>query len=307
MELRQLECFKAICEELHFTRASEKLGVTQPTLSYQIKLLEDELGLPLFNRIGKKITITEAGRILQTHCSHIFSSLAGAREEIMELQQLERGTLSIGALIGEINELVSRVLIDFHSQYPHIQIKLFGVEDVVEPLIANDLDFAVTILPLEDERFRKQPLYEEDFYVVAQADHPLAGQATIGFEEVLQEPIIMFPASHRCRQMIDVVCTTLGTDLKPKIETTTIESILMLVRSGAGISILSKTLLELYRQDGLVVIPLANPAMRREVGVIYLKDKYMGKAARSFIELLTAHIRAIKASSGQQQAEPFEP
>jgi LysR family transcriptional regulator, cyn operon transcriptional activator len=272
-------------------------------MSGSAQVRREPVGLPLFNRIGKKITMTEAGRILQTHCSQIFSSLAGAREEILELQHLERGTLAIGALIGEITELVSRVLIDFHSQYPNIQIKLYGVEDVVEPLVTHDLDFAVTILPMEDERFRKQPLYEEDFYVVAPADHPLAQHSAIGFEEVLQEPILMFPATHRCRQMIDVVCTTLGTELKPKIETTTIESILMLVRSGAGISILSKTLLELYRQEDLVMIPVMHPAMRREVGVIYLKDKYMGKAARGFIELLTAHIRAIKTASGP----PSEP
>jgi LysR family cyn operon transcriptional activator len=297
MELRQLECFKMIYEELHFTRASEKLGITQPTLSYQIKLLEDELGLPLFNRIGKKITITEAGRILHNHCSQIFSSLAGAREEILELQHIERGTLSIGALIGEINELVSGLLIDFHKKHPNLQIKLYGVEDVVEPLILNDLDFAVTILPLEDERFRKVPLYEEDFYAVMKLDHPLAGHKTIDFEEVVKGPVIMFPPTHRCRQMIDLVCSTIGFNLKPKIETTTIESVLRLVRSGAGVSILSKTLLELYHQPDLKMIPMTNPALRREVGVIFLKDRYMGKAARGFIELLTDNIQTIKMGS----------
>ncbi|GAA3404849.1 LysR family transcriptional regulator [Paenibacillus hodogayensis] len=291
MELRQLECFKAICEELHFTRAAEKLGITQPTLSYQIKLLEEELGLPLFNRIGKKITMTESGHILLHHCSSIFRSLTGAREEILELQQLERGTLSIGALIGEINELVSGRLIDFHNRYPQVRLKLNGAEDVVEQLLAHDLDFAVTILPVEDERFMKVPLYEEEFYAVIHAGSPLVGRETVDFAEIMREPIIMFPKSHRCRQMIDSACSTIGSTLQPLIETTTIESLLMLVRSGAGVSILSKTLLDIHRRHDLKTIPVTNPALRREIGVIYLKDKYMGKAARGFIGLLTEHIR----------------
>ncbi|OBZ09200.1 LysR family transcriptional regulator [Bacillus sp. FJAT-26390] len=294
MELRQLECFIAICEELHFTRASEKLGITQPTLSYQIKLLEDDLGMPLFNRIGKKITMTEAGSLLRNHCSTIFGSLAGAREEIFELQHIERGTLSIGVLIGEINELVSGLLIDFHRMYPKVQIKLYGVEDVVEPLVDNDLDFAVTILPLEDERFGKVSLYEEQFYFVMNEDHPLSKNKSIALDEVKKASVIMFPPTHRCRKMIDLACSLQSFDLNPKIETSTIESLLMLVRSGAGISILSKTLLELYPHPELKVVPLTNPVLKREVGVIYLKDRYMGKAAKEFIELLIKHIAVIK-------------
>ncbi|WP_274651277.1 LysR family transcriptional regulator [Paenibacillus humicola] len=300
MEFKQLECFNAVCEELHFTRASEKLGITQPTLSYQIKLLEDELGIPLFNRIGKKkITVTEAGSILYKHSKEIFGSLAGAREEIFELQQMKRGMLAIGALIGEINELVSGVLIGFNQQYPDIQIKLHGAEDVVEPLLRNDLDFAVTILPLEDERFTKVPLYEEDFYVVIKSDHPLAGRESFEFKDIQKEPVILFPYTHRCRQTIDWACSALGIGLKPKIETTTIESLLMLVRSGAGLSILSKTLLELYPHPDLKAIPLLHPALRREVGVIYLKDRYLGKAASAFIALLSERIHRIKQTPMQ--------
>ncbi|MDU0204033.1 MULTISPECIES: LysR family transcriptional regulator [Paenibacillus] len=286
MELRQLECFKMICEELHFTRAAERLGITQPTLSYQIKLLEDELGVPLFSRIGKKIAVTEAGSILYNHCSTIFSSLTGAREEIFELQHIERGTLSIGALIGEINEYVSSLLVDFHNMHPRIQIKLNGVVDVLEPLIQNELDFAVTILPVEDERFKTVPLYVEDFYFVVKSDHPFADYKSISFEVIKNEPVIMFPSNHRCRKMIDLACSSLGFDLDPKIETTTIRSLLMLVRSGAGVSILSKTLLEMYPHQDLKMIPITNPSLRREIGVIYLKDRYMEKAAREFIDLM---------------------
>lgn len=80
MEIRQLECFKMVCQEMHFTKAAERLNISQPTLSYQIKLLEDELKVPLFNRIGKKITMTPAGDILHKYCTLIFNALEGVQQ-----------------------------------------------------------------------------------------------------------------------------------------------------------------------------------------------------------------------------------
>jgi DNA-binding transcriptional LysR family regulator len=281
-----------VCRELHFTRASEVLGITQPTLSYQIKLLEDELGVPLFNRIGKKISMTPAGDILKAHCQTIFSSLTGARQEIQEWQRSERGALSIAALIGEINELVSRLLGEFYKSHPKLQFTLRGLEDVTKPLIQEELDFGVTILSEEDERFEQIPLYEEPFYLVTSRNHPLAGRTTVDFDEIADQNVVMFPKSHRCRQMIDAVCSVKGFQLRPQIETTTIDSLLLLIGAGAGVSILSKTLLALYDTHHLQAIPLSNPELRRAVGVIYLKNKYIGGAAREFIELLKKHAQS---------------
>ncbi|MBM7566417.1 LysR family transcriptional regulator [Paenibacillus sacheonensis] len=294
MEFRQLDYFIATCEELHFTRASVKLGITQPSLSHQIKALEDELGVPLFDRIGKKIAITEAGMILYKQSKLALSNLSSAKEQIEELQQIERGTLSIGALPGELNQLVSTLLLDFHRDYPKVRIKIFGVEDVMSRVLQNELDLAITILPLEDERIQTIPLYREQFYFVATAEHPYAGRAAINFEEILDVPIVMFPETHRCRQLVDRTCTTAGHKLLPLIETTTIDSLFGLVRSGAGGTVLSKTLLEMYDYDELIRIPIQNPALCREVGIIYLRDKYMGKASRGFIDLLTAHVKLLK-------------
>lgn len=294
MELRQLEYFVATCEELHFTRASVKLGITQPSLSHQIKALEDELGVPLFDRIGKKIAITEAGMILYGKSKLIFGNLASAKEQIGELGQIERGTLAIGALPGELNQLVSSLLLEFHRAYPKVRIKLYGVEDVVERVLNNEVDLAITILPIENDRIGIIPLYEEKFYFVATAKHPYAGRSSINFEEIMDVPIVMFPETHRCRQLVDMTCSRAGLSFQPLIETTTIESLFGLVRSGAGGTVLSKTLFEMYNYDDLLPIPIENPTLCREVGIVYLRDKYMGKAVQGFIDLLTAHIKRLK-------------
>ncbi|MFC5449931.1 LysR family transcriptional regulator [Paenibacillus aestuarii] len=294
MELRQLEYFMTICAELHFTRAAEKLGITQPTLSHQIKALENELGVLLFDRIGKKTKITEAGKILYQQSNKALCSLANAREQLQELQKVERGSLSIGALPGELNDLVSSLLIEYHRNYPNIKIKLIANEDVVEQVLHNELDFAVSILPVEHEQLTVKELYKETFFFVTTADHPLAGHLYIDFKEVLKTPIVMFPETHRCRQLLDATCLTAGLELNPFIETTTIDSLFGLVRAGIGATILSKTLLEMYPYEDLITIPIQAPKLCREVGIVYHRDKYMGKAASGFIDLVFSHIKSIK-------------
>lgn len=294
MEFRQLDYFLATCEELHFTRAAVKLGITQPSLSHQIKALEDEIGVPLFDRIGKKVALTEAGMILYAQGKLAFGNLTSAKEQIQELQQIERGKLSIGALPGELNQFVSTLLIDFHREYPKVRIKILGVEDLVNRLLQNELDLAVTILPVEDERIITIPLYSEQFYFVASTGHPYAERSAIDFEEILQVPIVTFPETHRCRQLVDTTCARAGLRLTPLIETTTIESLFGLLRSGAGGSVLSKTLLEMNDCGDLVHIPIENPSLSREVGIAYHRDKFLGKASRGFIELMQAQVKKLK-------------
>ncbi|REE91719.1 LysR family transcriptional regulator [Paenibacillus taihuensis] len=286
MEFRQLECFRAVCEHLHFTRAAEQLGISQPTLSYQIKLLEDEVGVPLFNRIGKKITITASGDILLKYCLQIFGALSGFRNEINELRQMERGELSVAVLIGEINEFVSGVLGEFSRDHPNLKIRVIGSEDVVAPILNEEADIGVTILLKDDDRFGKIPIYEEEFYFVMRDDHPLSGNTYVEFDQIRHEDLIMFPNTYRCRQMLDAVSFGIGFKLLPKIETTTINSLLKLIQSGAGVTILSRTLLHLYERQGLVAIPIANPSLTREVGIVYLKEKYLETAVRELIDLI---------------------
>ncbi|KRE83031.1 LysR family transcriptional regulator [Paenibacillus sp. Soil766] len=294
MELRQLEYFMTTCEELHFTRAAEKLGITQPTLSHQIKALENELGVRIFDRIGKKTMITEAGMILYQQSHIAIGSLTSAREQIQELQKVERGTLSIGALPGELNELISSQLINYHRQYPNIHIKLIANEDVVERVLHNELDFAISILPVEHDKLAIKPLYSESFYFVTTANHPLASHTIIDFEELVTTPIVMFPETHRCRQLIDSTCQIAGLELKPFIETTTIDSLFTLVRSGIGATVLSKTLIDMYHYEDLVMIPIINPKLCREVVIVYHKDRYLGQAASGFIDLVLSYIQTIK-------------
>jgi len=299
MEIRQLEYFMAVSKELHFTRASEKLGVTQPTLSHQIKALETEVGMPLFDRIGKKTALTEAGEILFRHGNQIFQSLQSAKDEIGELQDIQYGRLSVGVLTGELNRLVAALLFAFHQQYPGVQITVTGRDDITGGILRNEIDLALTIIPLEDDRIATVPLYEEDLYLTVASRHPLADAAAIDLEQVKELPFILFPRNYQCRQKIDAAFRTIDAPLNPVIETDAPESILKLVQAQAGVSILSSTFLSMWGHDDMKAIKLENPTIRRQIGLAYHKEKYLGFAARQFITML----QQIIAERGLDQSE----
>src|SRR5690625_4827072 len=145
MELRQLEYFMAVCRELHFTRAAERLGIAQPTLSQQIRLLEHEIGTPLFDRSGKRTAMTEAGEILLRYSYNIFHELSQARDAISELQGLERGSLKIGSLLTAVDYLLPPVVMAFHRSYPNIELSISGLRtgDIYEGLLQNQLDLGI--------------------------------------------------------------------------------------------------------------------------------------------------------------------
>ncbi|UNJ81403.1 LysR family transcriptional regulator (plasmid) [Bacillus sp. CMF21] len=289
MDLRQLGNFMALCEEMNFTRTAEKLRIGQPTLSYQMKALEDELGVRLFDRLGKKIAITEAGEILLEHCTNVFANLKSANEQIEELQKVKRGKLVIGALSGDLSHIASMVLIEFHAKYPHIQIQIISLDDVVEKI--NEIDLALTLMPRTDESLTNIPLYKDEFFLAVREDHVWSERDDIEFSEIKNIPLILNPKSHCFRQSLDDECISAGIVIQPIIESTDSRSILNLVKGGIGASIMSCTLFPLENEGVLKAIKIKNPTIIREVTIVHHKQKYIGTAARGFIEILIKYMK----------------
>lgn len=189
MELRQLEYFMTVCKELHFTRASEKLNIAQPTLSQQIKSLEDDIGIPLFDRIGKKTALTEAGKILLTHSERVFYELEQAEAAIRDLHGLKRGKLTIGSLLSCTNYLLPPVILEFRKLYPNINLTVFGLrtEEIKKGLFENELDLGITFLPVVDGEFETIPLYEEELALAVAVNHPFTLQKEVSMKSLEQE------------------------------------------------------------------------------------------------------------------------
>jgi DNA-binding transcriptional LysR family regulator len=297
LELRQLEYFMALCEELHFTKTAEKLRIGQPTLSYQMKALEDELGVRLFDRLGKRIAITDAGEILLDHCTKVFANLRSATEQIEDLQKVKRGKLVIGALSGDLSHIASnsKVLLEFHAKYPQVQIQIFSIDDVVEKVKQGEIDLALTLMTRADESLINIPLYEDEFFLVVRTDHVWSERDEIEFSEIQDIPLILNPKGHCFRESLDAASISAGIDIHPIIESSNSKSMLSLVKEGIGATIISSTLFSFENEGVLKAIKIKSPTIRREVIIVHQNQKYIGTATKGFIEILIKHIKENRA------------
>ncbi|MFB9752334.1 LysR substrate-binding domain-containing protein [Paenibacillus hodogayensis] len=281
-----MEYFVAMCEELHFTRAAEKLGISQPTLSQQIRALELETDTLLFDRVGKKVIVTEAGKLLYRHALRVFDELGQAQNAVRELKGLKQGEIRIGCA-G--NHMLVSPLISFHRMYPGITINAaeLSTEETRHGLLDNRLDLGVVFLPVEGEQLESIPLYTENLCLAVSESHPLAEYSQIGLEQLRDMPMALLPGKFLVRQLIDRATQTKGFRFRPVLELTTLDSLLELVARDVASTILPETYLSgTGQQKRMRRIPIVNPTPQRVVGIVYRNDIFMSAASRAFIDNL---------------------
>lgn len=297
MELRQLEYFRAVAGELHFTRAAEKLRISQPSLSQQIRALEYEIGMPLFDRIGKKIALTEAGRILLSHSHNVFYELEQAKASIGELQGLGRGRLAIGTLLTLATFLLPSTLVSFHQQYPKIELSIqeMSYEQIRFGLLENRLDFGILFSDVSAPELESIPLLAIEFALAVPIDHQLASNHTVDFDMIKELPMILLPETYALRQAINQASHVNGVTIQPILEMTSLDPILSLVAKGMGVTILPQPYLVHLQSKQVSILPISKPFIRKEVSVFYRRDKFMCKATQVFIDQLIASSKSFNA------------
>lgn len=267
MEHRLLEYFIAVGEDLHFTRAAERLGISQPTLSHQIRLLEQELGTALISRIGKKNYLTQAGSILLEHARRVVYEVEQAKLEIGQISGVQRGHLRIGC---SGNHLLENKLISFHRQHPGIELTVLelATEETRAGLLANQLDLGVVFLPLQDEQIVSRPLYDEELVLAVSNLHAYAELPEVTLEQVARLPLVLFPPKFYVRQLLDTACADQGIEIRPVMELSTMESQVQMVHHHVGGTVLpssyARTLTGTNRRGGIAVVPLAEPVPRKK-------------------------------------------
>jgi LysR family cyn operon transcriptional activator len=285
MEIRLLEYFQAVSEELHFTKAAEKLGISQSTLSQQIGLLEGRLGTPLFRRLGKKNYLTDAGQILLNHSLRIFHELDQAKAAISEVRGLQRGKLNIGC---SGNHLLTSSILAFHKLYPKIELSVqeLATEETREGLLNNQLDIGIVFLPLKDAQLESIALYDETLCLAVSTAHELSDAAHVKLKHLHDISTLVLPKKFLVRQMIDTYCRDAGFELKPMMELSTLDSLLQLAGLGAGAAILPASYLKSAQHSGIKCIPIIDPVPHKKLGIVYRKETHRSAAMDAFISQL---------------------
>lgn len=289
MELRHLDYFITMCEELHFTKAAQKLGISQPTLSQQIRALEQSMDTPLFDRIGKKVIVTEAGKILYHHCLQVFNEIGQAQLAIRELEGLNKGEIMIGC---SGNHLLIRSIIDFHEKYPGIRLQVseLSTEETKRGLLSNELDLGIVFLPVEDDQLSSIALYTENLALLVPAEHPLAAMSNVDLRSLQNLPMALLPQKFLVRQLIDRAARKHGFSFHPILEMSTLDSLVKFVAQGIALTILPETYISDIGLESVRKVAIVNPTPQRTVGIVYRNNKYISAATKMFIESIKDRI-----------------
>jgi LysR family cyn operon transcriptional activator len=285
MELRQLKYFLKAKELLNFTEAAKALNISQSTLSQQIKQLEDELNVPLFNRIGKRITLTEAGNLFSEYA---LQSINRANEGLLLLQDLKNlntGKITIG-VIYSMRILFAKTLIQFADQYPNIKIQVvFGTtKDLLEKLNLHQFDFILTFHDKpKDAQFKYQTVLKSNMVLVTAKKSSLAKKASISLNEVARLPLALPFGGYSTIQFIEESFSQ--KNLSPNIcmEINDIPTLFEIVKTGHWHTILSDTSVN---DPDVAAIPIEGKNMRRTIMIISLREAYEKKAVKKFYEML---------------------
>lgn len=286
--LRQLEVFETIARLGSFTRASEELFLTQPTVSMQIKKLTDAVGLTLFEQVGKKMYLTDAGRELHQTCRDIFERLAQFEMVVSDMKGLKAGKLRL-AVVTTAKYFAPRLLGMFCQQYPGVEVslKVSNRERVLERLADNQDDLYILGQPPEEVDAVSQAFLENPLVVLAPVNHPLANKKRIPLKRIAEEPFLSREPGSGTRIATERIFSEQGLKLKIRMELGSNEAIKQAIIGGLGISVLSRHTLALDAPMGqLAVLDVQGFPIERQWYYAYPSGKQLSIVAQAFLGYL---------------------
>ena len=288
MELRQLRYLVALADEQHFTRAAAREHIAQPALSQQIRRLEHEVGLPLVERTTRRVTITEAGRVLVARARRILSEVDAASSEMQALAGARTGHVTLGTMhtMGPVD--VSLALAVFHQRHPAVELTVReqSSEELAEMLRDDVLDLAFLSVTerMESHGLGLHQLVSEELVVVLPSEHQLAGRAQVRMAELEHEQFISYRAGARLRELLTYAARHAGFEAQVKLESNESERIRRLVARDMGVAILPRSDAERAGAE-VAVAALTEPSLRRDITLACREGRRLGPAAAEFLAL----------------------
>ena len=286
MELRQLNYFAKAAALLNFTEAAQALYISQSTLSQQIKQLEDELGIPLFNRIGKRIHLTEAGRLFLPYANQTLQDALSGREMLNDLMNLQTGNIYIGVTYG-LTHLLVKAMQSFTIRYPHIQVHIqYGTTDaLMESLSSSKLDLVLSFAAASQlESIAFETLFTSSLSLVVPATHSLARSKSVTLKDAATIPLVLPVRSYSIRRFMDESFEKGKVNPDIRMECNDIHTILEMIKSGKMGTILMKVSVQGY--PTLKAIPLEGKNMQRKATIAWPADAYRKKSIEILSHLL---------------------
>ncbi|MDP6700397.1 MAG: LysR family transcriptional regulator [Candidatus Latescibacteria bacterium] len=288
MDLYQLRGFYEIVREQSFTRAADKLFLTQPAISLQVKALERELDEILLERNRRQIRLTPAGEILFAHAREVFARLASARDEIAALKKVLRGRLAIGTSDTNCTYILPGLLAEFRARYPEVELDIRNrMSPEVGNLVLNDeVEFGLATLPVKHRDLVGEVLFARRDVLICPPDHALAARRRIGLKQIVAHPFLALERGSTSRQLLDEVCRHEGLELQVEMNLGGIEIIKRYVEIGLGIALVPEVAVEDEVAAGRLCTVRVMGLGKREIGLVEHRGRRRSQATGAFLGLL---------------------
>jgi DNA-binding transcriptional LysR family regulator len=290
VQLHQLEYVLAVAEERSFTRAASRLHLAQPSLSRQVRLIEREFGVLLFNRgPGQvQVTLTADGEALLPFIRRILADVEATGAEARALSGMAHGRLSVGATPSLITSVLAPALVEFHHGHPGIELLVVeaGSRQLVPQLASGEVDLALVVLPADDPLVATVPLFDDPLVLAVAPDHPLAGRRRVRVGDLHGLPLVMFREGYDLRSVTLAACRVAGAEPHLVSQGGEMDGVLAFVAAGLGAAVVPAIALP---PDGRVTaIPFTEPGIRRTVALAQRNDRPLPRPARALADQLTA-------------------
>jgi DNA-binding transcriptional LysR family regulator len=295
MDFDQLETFLAVARYSSFSRAAERRFRTQPAISSQIRALEEEVGARLFDRSGGRVALTGAGKVFQQYAEQTLDSRRSMLTAVAEMERVPRGEIVVGANEGTCLHILPEVFAEFRKLYPEVGVQISRLEraKIMESINDNSVDFGVVSTPVDDKRLTTVNIHQDELVIIAPPQHSLSRLKASTVAEVAQFPLLL-PRAGRTRDALDHLLEERR--LKPRIamELDSSELLKRFVAADVGVGFIARSnVSEDVRAGALAAIPIADASIRRDLALVYRKDKALSRAAVRFIDI------AVKIKQGQ--------
>ena len=288
LTLRQLSVFETFARTGGFTNAAKELHLTQPAVSLQVKQLEENIGLPLYERTGKKILLTEAGREILIYAESISSQLKELESVINEMKGMERGRLNI-AIASTANYFAPKLLATFNRRFENVDVYLdvTNREGLIEHLVNNDTDMVIMGRPPDDLKLEFNAFLDNPLVIIAASDHHLAKETHISLERLDSEKFVIRECGSGTRIAIERFFNRQQVSLVTGMEMSSNEAIKQAVEAGLGLGIVSIHTLRLELEaNKLVVLDIESFPIMRHWYIVYRSGKRLSPVAKAFSEFV---------------------
>ncbi|WP_026256556.1 LysR family transcriptional regulator [Mycobacterium sp. 155] len=285
MHLDELHWFVVLAETEHVTDAAAELHISQPTLSRALARLEDEVGTPLFDRVGRRLRLNAYGEILLEHARRSLAEMRSATERIAALHDPDTGTVRLAFLHSQASWFVPDLLRRFRAEAPRVQFGLIqgAAHEIVEALAGGRVDLAIT--SPRPEGYRWRGLYLERLCLAVPRGHRLAGRTRIRLADAGAEPFVALAPGFGLRQLTDELCAEAGIEPQVVFEAMEIPTMEGLVAAGFGVAVVPVPRPE-RAEPGAVYIPLSQTSAKRHLGLAWSADRPLPPAAERFAQFV---------------------